>query len=178
MSKVDRTGGGRRWSDKALPSFMAAVLVLFLITAVVSGVVLKQNKDITSTQNRQDRILVAGCKRTQVIRDDLNVQAWVQYNVIQLAGEGPPPEKIADLISKLDPATRDLFVALLSGQAKAAPLYQHVLDSTQYSPPTDCDQASQNPAYQFLDPVPFKSVADCFDPTTERGRRPPVGCGS
>lgn len=189
-----RNGFGRRRNDRlverVLPALIAALLVVLLVMAVVSGVVLHQNNEITanqkdiqdnqaeieSTQKLQAAVILGGCHRTQLIRDDLNVQAWVQYNVIKLSTEGPPPGQISEALNTLDPNTRAFFALLLASQSQARALYQHVLENTQYAPETDCESASKHPNYKFPVPVPFRLVAPCFDPTTTEGRRPEVPC--
>lgn len=161
----------RAMFDRVLPVLVVSVLVLLLIEAVVSISVLHQ-------QQRQTGTLVNGCQRLQLVRDDLNVQAWVQYQVISISqGGGTSAERqgeIAALLAQVDAPTRRLMVALLEGSGKAQSLYPRVLSNTRYGPPTDCHDASKNPEYRFPGLVPFSAVADCFDPETNL--RPKLPC--
>lgn len=178
--------GGRRRKDKearvkaraldrVTPLLLIAMLVVTLIATVVSiGVLAQQGniddaqKNIEANQQRIDGVVSNGCERTQLLRDDLNIQAYVQYTVIRLSqggsGGAAAMTRLAPLFAAVDPATRALLLALLKGAGNSHALYGRILHFTQYLPPTSCAKAQENPAYRFPRPIPFSRVASCFDP--------------
>lgn len=172
----------RHLFDKLLPAIVAAIVVVLAVLAVLSISVFNQQstirdnqRDATLALDRQQDAAAGGCARLQLVRDDLNVQAWVQYRVISLSQKGPKPKVIAGLLARVDPATRNLITVLLAAGVDAARLYPAILEATQYLPPTDCKQAVANPAgYRPPSPIPFRLVAGCYDP--RRNARPEEPC--
>lgn len=127
------------------------------------------------TVTRQAAAARGGCQRLQIVRDDLNVQASVQYRVIKASTDGgPPPEKVKAALARVDEPTRDLLILLLAGGDRARRLYPDILRQTKYLPPTDIRKGCGNPGYRPPRPVPFAEVARCFDADTNV--RPKLPC--
>lgn len=133
--------------DALLPVGIAAVLVLLVVNAVMSVAVLRHQTQLDTAQTElaasavaRDAAIVGACERLQLLRDDVNFQASAIYRLLRLT------RRMID-----DPNGQQLF--------------DEVVRSTLYAPPTDCARAVQNAgSYRSPKPVPFEAVARCFGP--------------
>jgi hypothetical protein len=173
-----RRKDARRRADKRqrlvvqlLPVLGGGAVLLLLVCSVLSVAILLQ-------QRRSTEAIRGGCARLQDVRDELNVQAWVQYRVIAISQgtrTSGQQRRVARLLSLVDADTRNLLLALLESGGQAAELYPRILETTRYLPPNDCRDAVDNPGhYRTPAGVPFRLVVGCFDPRINR--RPPVPC--
>lgn len=148
--------------DRLVPVLALAVVALLAICGVLSFITFSTVREARSTARaaaentaRLQRVVgrldvgaVVQCQRVQRLRDDVNAQANNQFDVIKVAARVAP-----------------------SGPARE--LYRVFLDSTPYSPPTNCREARTRPlSYKAPPLIPFASVDPCYSAKNPRPRPP------
>lgn len=156
------------WRRDILPTSVAAILVLLLVDAVLSGVALRQQNTIRDNQHTIAASQSGGCRRLQIVRDDLNSLNSRIYRIVALSAGSPgrkPGElkRLFKLVEAETPATADVLRRFTRSTGSSLKLYDEILSDTVYLPPTDC-AAARSPTYAPPEPVPFSVIADCYDP--------------
>jgi hypothetical protein len=146
---VNRSDKGRR---ELLPLIAVGIVLLLAICSVLSVIGFSVARDAKraasdakhaaaqarKNADRIDAAVLGGCDRLQRLRDDVNVQADGQYDVIKLASSRVPEP--------------------------FATLYRRIARETSYSPPTDCAAASSRPlTYKPPPLIPWSQINSCFD---------------
>lgn len=143
-------------AETLLPLAIAVALVVLLMGAGLSVVTFRQQQQL-ERQHRQDvaanvlrdRAVFGSCERLQLVRDDVNVISSAVYRVLVMAQR-----------------------AANSEQSRV--LFESITRSAIYLPPTDCAAAVRHAdTYRPPRPVPFSTVAQCFNPGN---LRPDPGC--